>query len=119
MNKPRRRGLPRYAIRLALVEIRGEVERYADRHPNIRSHICLACDRVASNMRLNGTVRDAARYIKRYVNYKLGGLASLESWQFARGLRRTPGDVSNEARIAWLTWMLEGIEREIEKKGRP
>lgn len=115
MKKPKRRGLPRYAIRIALVEIRGEVERYAERYPNIHSYICHACNRVAGDMRLSGTVRAAVRYIQSYVQYKLGSCPTLECWQSEHG--KYEGGLSNRSRIAWLTWMLESIEREIYEKG--
>lgn len=116
MKNPQRNGIPRYAIRRAIVEIRGEVIAQMKRCPDAHAYICHACDRVLSRPYYSSVVRTAVLYIKSYVQHKLNGCHTLGSWQAKNNRPYLPN--YNDARVAWLGWMLEGIEREIEEKGR-
>lgn len=119
MKKPDRGNLPRYAIRNAIIEIRQEVAHHMCAWPQAHAYICFACNRVSSKPHWNPDMRAAVGYVKSYVQYALGGPnVSLEAWQHKRGLQHVGCcPPANDTRIAWLTWMLEGIEREIEEKG--
>ena len=117
MKKPKRGGLPRYAIRLAVIEIRAQVAARMHIWPLAPAYICHACDRVLRTPHRNPTTRAAVAYIKSYVLYKLDRYPALECWQSENGRWQAGTRNANDARIAWLTWMLEGIEREIEEKG--
>lgn len=73
------------------------------------SYICIAMRDIAE-MR-GGEYYTAYRKLRAYINKALERHTSLPSWQFHRGIHRSPGLVRLD-RLAWIDWMLGDITDE-------